>query len=73
MGKRLLIICALYGRKAANRDFWHHMQSCMVFLWFKFKGGDPDVWMHLATQKDGTLVCEYVLLYTDDSLFVSEN
>ena len=28
--------------------------------------------MHPATQKNGTLVCEYVLLYTDDFLVVSE-
>ena len=45
----------------------------MEFLGFKSKGGDPDVWMRPATQKYGTEVYEYVLLYTDDCLVVSEN
>ena len=42
-------------------------------LGFKSKSGDPDVWMRPATQKDGKLVYEYVLLYTDDCLVVYEN
>ena len=45
----------------------------MYFLGFKSKGGDPDVWMRPATQKDGTELYEYFLLYTDDCLVVSEN
>ena len=45
----------------------------MEFLVFKTKGGDPDVWMLPATKNDGTEVYEYVLLYTDDCLVVSEN
>ena len=45
----------------------------MEFLGFKSKGGDPDVCMRPATQKDGTEVYEYVFLYTDDCLVVSEN
>ena len=34
VGKRSLIVCALYGIKAAGRDFWHHLRSCMVFWGF---------------------------------------
>ena len=45
----------------------------MEFLVFKSKGGDPDVWMRPDTQKDGTEVYEYVFLYNDDCLVVSEN
>ena len=45
----------------------------MEFLGFKSKDGDPDVWTRPDTQKDGTEVYEYVLLYTDDCLVVSEN
>ena len=43
VGKRALIVRALYGGKAAGRDFWHHLRSCMDFLGFKSKGGNPDV------------------------------
>ena len=72
-GKRSLIVCSLYGGKAAGHDFWHHLRSCMGFWGFKSKEGDPDIWMITATQKDGTLVYEYVLLYTDYCLVVSKN
>ena len=71
-GKRALIVRALYGGKAAGRDFWHHLRSCMSHLGFKSKGGDPDVWMRPAVRSDGQEVYEYVLLYTDDCLVVSD-
>ena len=61
------------GGKDAGRDLWHHLQSCMGFLGFKSKGNEPDVWMRIATKNYGTLVYEYVLLYTDDFLVESEN
>ena len=73
VGRRALIVCALYGGKAAGHDFWHHLRSCTEFLGFKSKGGESDIWMRPATQKDGTEVYEYVLLYTDVCLVVSEN
>ena len=72
-GKRALIFCALYGGKAAGQDFWHHLWSCMTHLGFKSKGGDPDVWMCPATRADGSPVYDYVLLYTDDCLVISDN
>ena len=72
-GKRAVIIRALYGGKAAGRDFWHHLRDCMKHLGFKSKGSDPDVWMRPAIKKDGSLVYDYVLLYTDDCLVISEN
>ena len=43
MGKRALIVRALYGGKAAGREFWQNMRSCMGFLGFKSKGGETDV------------------------------
>ena len=73
VGKRALIVRALYARKVAGHDFWHHLRSCMEFLGFKSKVGDPDVWMLPATQNDVTLVYAYVLLYTDYCFVVSEN
>ena len=38
IGKRAIIVRALYGGKAAGRDFWHHLRSCMEHLGFKSKG-----------------------------------
>ena len=34
---------------------------------------DPDVWMRPATKANGLDYYEYVLLYTDDALCISEN
>ena len=72
-GKVALIHRALYGGKAAGRDFRNHLRSCMHHLKFKSCPADPDVWMRPSIKSDGTQVYDYVLLYTDDTLVVSEN
>ena len=72
-GKVALIHHALYGGKSAGTDFHNHLQSCMHFLGFTSCPADPDVWMHPALKSNGTPVYDYVLLYTDDTLVISEN
>ena len=62
-----------YGGKAAGRDFRNHLRSCMHFLNFKSCPADPDVWMRPAIKSDGSTYYDYVLLYTDDALVISEN
>ena len=64
---------ALYGGKAAGRDFRNHLRSCMEFLNFKSCLADPDVWMRPAIKSNGNTYYEYILLYVDDALVVSEN
>ena len=56
-----------------GRDFWIHLRSCINFLGFKLIQGDPEVWIREAVKADGTQYWEYVLLYVDDCLVVSEN
>ena len=73
VGRVALIHRALYGGKAAGRDFRNHLRSCMDFLNFKSCPADPDVWMRPAIKNDGTTCYDYVLLYTDDVLVISEN
>jgi hypothetical protein len=72
-GRIALIRRALYGGKSAGRDYWLHMRSCMEYLKFTSCKADADVWMRPATKSDGTEYYEYVLLYVDDCLVVSEN
>ena len=72
-GKRARIVRALYGGKAASRDFRNLLRSCMQHLGFDSCKADPDVWMQKAMKSDGSQYWEYVLLYTDDALVVSEN
>jgi len=73
VGKRALIERALYGGKSAGHDFWVHLRSCMNHLGFKSSPADPDVWYRPMTRTDGTEIYEYVLLYSDDVLVVSDN
>ena len=74
VGKRAKIVRVLYGGKVAGRDFWHHLRSCMRdTLGFESCQGDPDVWRREATRTDGSRYYEYVLLYTDDCLVISDN
>ena len=72
VGKVALIHCALYGGKAAGRDFRNHLRLCMLHLNFESCPADPDVWMRPAKKTDGTRYWEYILLYTDDALCMLE-
>jgi hypothetical protein len=53
VGKRALIHRALYGGKAAGRDFRNHLRSCMCHLGYTPCLADPDVWMRPAKQPEG--------------------
>ena len=73
VGKIALIKRALYGGKSAGRDFWEHLRNCMQFLTFPSWKADTDVWMRRAIKADGSEYWDYVLLYCDDVLVISEN
>ena len=73
IGWMALIHCELYGGKAAGRDFRNHLHSCIEFLNFKSCLADPNVWMRPAIKSDDNTYYEYILLYVDDTLVVSEN
>ena len=74
VGKRALIRRALYGGKSAGRDFRNHLRTFMdETLKFKPCPSDPDVWIRPAKRSNGEDYYEYVLLYVDDCLVISEN
>ena len=73
VGRVALMHRALYGGKAAGRDFRNHFRSCMHFLNFKSCPADPDVWMRPAIKSDGLTCHDYALLCADDALVISEN
>ena len=72
-GKVALIRKALYGGNMAGRDFWTRLRSCMTHLGFKSCQADPDIWTREAIMNDGTEYWEYVLLYVDGCLVVSQH
>ena len=72
VGKKALIVQALYGGKCAGADYWRHVRMAMEDMGFHSCPADPDVWMRPASKVDGTEYWQYVLLYTDDILAIME-
>ena len=64
---------AAYGLKSPGADFRNHLRDCMEHLGYESCKADPDVWMRSATRADGQEYFEYILLYVDDCLCISEN
>ena len=73
VGKVAIMHRAVYGGKTSGRDFRNHLRSCMHFIYFTSCPAYPDVWMRPAIKSDGAKCYDYVLLYVDDALVVSEN
>ena len=73
IGKVALIHRALYGGKSASQDLRNHLRSCMHHFDFRPCLIDPDVWMQPVQKGDGSPYYDYVLLYMDDALVVSDN
>ena len=73
VGRVALIHRALYGGKAAGRDFRNHLRSCMSHLGFESCPADPDVWLRPSIKADGSTYYTYILLYTDDALVIGEH
>jgi len=71
-GRKMIIVRALYGTNTAGRDFRNHLRECMVHLDYTSCEADHDVWMRKSRRHDGTYYYEYLLLYTDDCLCISE-
>jgi len=63
IGKTVIVVRAMYGLKSSET-----LQS----LDFKPSYADPDVWMKPATKADGYKYYDYILVYVDDILVISD-
>jgi hypothetical protein len=72
VGHVALIHQALYGGKVDGCNFWHHLRDCMGHLGFTSSRADLDVWFHMSKQTTGEDYYEYILLYVDDVLAISD-
>jgi hypothetical protein len=72
-GRKAIIVRALYGLKSAGAAFRNHLATCMAGLGYKSCLADLDVWMLARTCADDTTFWEYVLIYVDDILCISDN
>jgi len=73
VGRPVYIVRALYGLKSSAKQWRDHICATLEALEFFPCRADPDVWMKKATHSvTGDLYYEYILLYVDDILAVSE-
>ena len=72
-GLPAVIVRSLYGLKSSGASFRNHLAMCMRDLGYESCLADADVWMKRAKRSDGVDYYEYVLIYTDDILVISEN
>jgi len=76
IGRRAIIVRALYGMKSSGQDFRNWLRKCLSeTLGWEHSLADPDVWYRKAIRHDDNgneeIYYEYLLLYTDDCLCVS--
>ena len=72
-GSKAYIVRALYGCKSSGRDFRQHLRECMEMLKYESCLADPDLWIRKAVNDEGNQYYEYMLLYVDDCLSVSQH
>ena len=63
----------VHGGKSVGRDYWLHLRSCIEYLGFSPCKADADIWMRKAKRADNSDYWEYVLLYVDNCLCISED
>ena len=73
VGKVCVIVRALYGLKSRGAAWRSHFANDLRDMGFVSTLADPDVWMRPATKKNGHEHYEYILVYVDDLLTISEN
>ena len=74
VGKKAIIVRALYGLKSAGDSFSNHIADCMRLLGYETCRTDPDLWFKAQVRSDnGFEYYAYVLLYVDDSLAISHD
>ena len=75
-GKLAIIVRALYGLKSSGAAWRSHFAATLQDIGFipsYAAGGDPDMWYQEAVTRDGFEYYEYVLVYVDDILCISED
>jgi hypothetical protein len=71
-GRPVLIVYAIYGLKSSGARWRDHMAATLREAGYVGSKADPDVWMRPAMKNCGMKYWEYVLVYTDDILCISE-
>ena len=73
VGKVCVIVRALYGLKSSGAAWRSHFANDLRDKGFVSTLADQDVWLRPATKRNGHEYFEYILVYVDDLLTISEN
>ena len=73
VGKVCVIVRALYGLKSSGAAWRSHFANDLRDMGFQSSLADPDVWLRAATKANGFECYEYILVYVDDLLTISEH
>jgi hypothetical protein len=66
-----VIVRALYGLKSAGAAWHAHLASSLASLNYKSCLADPDIWLREANLPNGSTYYEYLAVYVDDFLCIS--
>jgi hypothetical protein len=72
-GRVAIITCALYGLKSSGAAWRNTLAGTLGDLGFKATLVDPDVWIRPAVKSSGQHYFEYIFVYVDDLLVLSEH
>jgi hypothetical protein len=72
VGQTVIIVRALYGLKSAGAAWRAHLAGSLASIGYKSCLADPDVWLREGVKHDGTTYNEYLVVYVDDILSISE-
>ena len=72
-GKYAIISRALYGIKTSGASWRHHLAAEIRELGFMNTKADVDVYRRKSAKTDGTPYYEYLVVYVDDNICVSED
>jgi len=72
-GRNVIIIRALYGLKSSGASWHRHFSEVLRSFGFTSCQADPDLWLRPRTKQNGFKYYEYVLVYVDDLICISEN
>jgi len=71
-GETVIIVRALYGLKSAGASWRSHLANSLHGLGYRSCLADPDIWIREAIKADNTPYYEYLAIYVDDTLCISE-
>ena len=71
-GKTKVVVRDLYGLRSSGSAFCNHLACCMEALNYFPCRAYPGVWMLKARKSDVNEYYEYMILYVDDCLEISE-